>query len=214
MLSCMSRGNVVSLSVCNSTFMHLIAKHILFLIVLCTALMGCGQRAVPKPYGYFRIAIPDTAYTQYAPQGYPYAFSLSDNAVVRPHAHKGDAYWIDIDYAGLNTTIHCSYKPVHGNLRALSRDAQEFLYKHATIATSIPEQGFENPDARVWGVYYELNGNTATPIQFYLTDSVRHFFRGAVYCNTIPNQDSLAPVYDYMRADVRRLMESFTWQQP
>ena len=194
--------------------MHLIAKHILFLIVLCTALMGCGQRAVPKPYGYFRIAIPDTAYTQYAPQGYPYAFSLSDNAVVRPHAHKGDAYWIDIDYPSLNTTVHCSYKPVHGNLRALSRDAQEFLYKHATIATSIPEQGFENPDARVWGVYYELNGNTATPIQFYLTDSVRHFFRGAVYCNTIPNQDSLAPVYDYMRADVRRLMESFTWQQP
>lgn len=194
--------------------MHLTGKHILFLIALCTTLIGCRQNVVPKPYGYFRIAIPDTAYTQYAPQGYPYAFSLSDNAVVRPHTHKGDAYWIDIDYAGLNITIHCSYKPVHGNLRALSRDAQEFLYKHATIATSIPEQGFENPDARVWGVYYELNGNTATPIQFYLTDSVRHFFRGAVYCNTIPNQDSLAPVYDYMRADVRRLMESFTWQQP
>ena len=184
------------------------------LIAICAVCIGCGQRAVPKPYGYFRIAIPDTAYTQYAQQGYPYAFSLSDNAVVRPHAHKGDAYWIDIDYPGLNTTIHCSYKPVHGNLRTLSRDAQEFLYKHATIATSIPEQGFENPDARVWGVYYELNGNTATPIQFYLTDSVRHFFRGAVYCNTIPNQDSLAPVYDYMRMDVRRLMESFTWQQP
>ncbi len=194
--------------------MHLAVKRILFLIALCTALMGCRRNVVPKPYGYFRIAIPDTAYTQYAPQGYPYAFSLSDNAVVRPHAHKGDAYWIDIDYPGLNTTIHCSYKPVHGNLRTLSRDAQEFLYKHATIATSIPEQGFENPDARVWGVYYELNGNTATPIQFYLTDSVRHFFRGAVYCNTIPNQDSLAPVYDYMRMDVRRLMESFTWQQP
>ncbi len=186
----------------------------IILIAIFPLLIGCGQRAVPKPYGYFRIAIPDTAYTQYAPQGYPYAFSLSDNATVRPHSHKGDAYWIDIDYPRLNTTIHCSYKPVHGNLRALSRDAQEFLYKHATIATSIPEQGFENPDARVWGVYYELNGNTATPIQFYLTDSVRHFFRGAVYCNTIPNQDSLAPVYDYMRADVRRLMESFTWQQP
>lgn len=194
--------------------MHPVVKYIIVFGVICTALIGCGQRSVPKPYGYYRIAIPDTAYTQYAPTGFPYAFSLSDNATVRLHPHEGEAYWIDIDYPTLNTTIHCSYKPVHGNLRALSRDAQEFLYKHATIATSIPEQGFENPAAHVWGVYYELNGNTATPIQFYLTDSTRHFFRGAVYCNTIPNQDSLAPVYDYMRADVRRLMESFTWQQP
>lgn len=194
--------------------MHSVVKHIIIFGVICTALIGCGRRFVPKPYGYYRIAIPDTAYTQYAPSGFPYAFSLSDNATVHPHPHEGEAYWIDIDYPTLNTTIHCSYKPVRGNLRALSRDAQEFLYKHATIATSIPEQGFENPEAHVWGVYYELNGNTATPIQFYLTDSTRHFFRGAVYCNTIPNQDSLAPVYDYMRADVRRLMESFTWQQP
>ena len=189
-------------------------KKIGILIAISAICIGCGQHSVPKPYGYFRIAIPDTAYVQYAPDGYPYTFALSANAKVRPHAYEGDAYWIDIEYPGINATIHCSYKPVRGNLRGLSRDAQEFLYKHATIATSIPEQGFENPDAHVWGVYYELNGNTATPIQFYLTDSTRHFFRGAVYCNTIPNQDSLAPVYDYMRADVRRLMESFTWQQP
>lgn len=189
-------------------------KHIIIVLALSALFFGCGQHHVPKPYGYFRIAVPDTAYTPFAPEGYPYAFNLSRHAHVQNHNRTGEHYWIDIDYPTLNATIHCSYKPVRGNLRALSRDAQEFLYKHATIATSIPEQGFENPDAHVWGMYYELNGNTATPIQFYLTDSTRHFFRGAIYCNTVPNQDSLAPVYDYMRLDVRRLMESFTWQQP
>lgn len=187
-------------------------RSIIFIVIIGGLLTGCREHTVPKPYGYFRIAIPDTAFTSYSPQGYPYKFLLSENAVVRPHAHQGESYWIDIQYPTLNATIHCSYKPVHDNLRLLSQDAQEFLYKHAVIATSIPEQGFENPDAHVWGVYCELNGNTATPIQFYVTDSVKHFFRGSVYCNAVPNQDSLAPIYDYMRQDVRRLMESFSWQ--
>ena len=41
---------------------------------------------------------------------------------------------------------------------------------------------------------------------------IEHFFRGSVYCKSIPNQDSLAPIYDYMRHDVRVLMESMQWQ--
>lgn len=174
--------------------------------------VGCNRRSVPKPYGYFRIAIPDTAYSRYAPAGYPYSFALSDNAVVHVHPHTGDRYWIDIDYPAIGTTIHCSYKPVQHNLRALSRDAQEFLYKHATVASAIPEQEFANAQEKVWGMYYELYGNTASPIQFYLTDSTAHFFRGALYCNAVPDQDSLAPVYDYMRQDIRHIIETFQWQ--
>jgi gliding motility-associated lipoprotein GldD len=61
-------------------------------------------------------------------------------------------------------------------------------------------------------LYYELHGNAATPIQFYMTDSVRHFFRASVYCNTIPNQDSLAPIHDYLRVDTRKIMESMIWR--
>lgn len=181
-----------------------------FLLVL--SMISCRQPAVPKPYGYFRIAIPDTLYTCYTPKDFPYSFRLSCNAIVQPRMHTGEQYWIDIHYPTLNTTIHCSYKPIHNNLRTLSRDAQEFLFSHATIASAIPEQEFANLEEKVYGVYYELHGNTASPIQFILTDSTKHFFRGSVYCNTIPNQDSLAPVYDYMRTDIRVLIESMKWQ--
>lgn len=175
-------------------------------------LSACRQPAMPKPYGYFRIAIPDTSYSYYTPKGYPYAFRLSNNAEVQPLNKEGETYWIDIHYPTLNTTIHCSYKPIHNNLRTLARDAQEFLFSHTTIASAIPEQEFANPEENVYGVYFELHGNTASPIQFILTDSTEHFFRGSVYCNDIPNQDSLAPIYDYMRHDVRMLMESMQWQ--
>lgn len=185
---------------------------IVLLAVICL-LGSCHERYVPKPRGYFRIAIPDTAYAPCSLAGYPYAFSLSQNASVQPHPEAGEQYWIDLCYPRFDVRVHCSYKPVRGNLRELSDDAQEFVYKHAGKATSIPEQGFENPEQRVWGVYYELQGNTASPFQFYLTDSVHHFFRGAVYFNCIPEQDSLQPVIDYLRLDIRQLIESFTWQE-
>lgn len=183
------------------------------LILLMVGVFGsCRRSVVPKPYGYFRIAIPDTAYTYCDLKGYPYQFRLSDNAFVVEREHSGDHYWIDIQYPAINATIHCSYKPVDNNLRALAKDAHEFLYSHSTVASAIPAQEYADDQRNVYGLYYELHGNTATPIQFYLTDSVGHFFRASVYCNTIPNQDSLAPIYDYLRQDARVIIESMIWR--
>lgn len=190
-------------------------------IGLCAALCGCGRHSVPKPYGYFRITTPDTAYCQFAQQhltngqslaGYPYTFALSQNAEVRLHSHSGDAYWIDIHYPSLNVDIHCSYKPVQSNLRELTDDAIEFIYKHSAQASAIPEKSFENEYNNVYGVFFSLEGNTASPYQFFLTDSTRHFFRGAVYANCRPNSDSLAPIFEYLQTDVMNLIETFQWQ--
>lgn len=189
-------------------------KKLPFIVLVLLALItsACQRRAVPKPLGYFRIAIPDTSYTSPTFVDYPYTFRLSKNAWVENHPAEGEKYWIDIQYPTLNATIHCSYKPICNNFRILTRDAQEFLYKHSTVASAIPAQEYSNPEQRVWGLYYELHGNTATPIQFILTDSIKHFFRGSVYCNSIPNQDSLAPVYEYLKKDVRMIMESMEWR--
>ena len=185
---------------------------ILFLIIILLLPLSCRRHSVPRPYGYFRITVPDTAYTLWHANTYPYAFNLSDNAVVKEHAASDERFWIDIHYPSINTDIHCSYKPVNGDLRALTDDAIEFVYKHSQIASAIPEREFSNPDQHVYGVFFTLEGNTASPYQFFLTDSTRHFFRGAVYCNCKPNADSLAPVFDYMLTDVEKLIESFQWR--
>lgn len=177
-------------------------------LLVCSA---CRKGSTPKEYGYFRIAIPDTAYTD-LPDGYPYCFDLSRNAQAKPITEEGEQYWINVTYPSLNATIHCSYKQVQNNLRELSADAEEFVYSHAVKASAIPQQEYCDPQRHIYGVYYEFEGNTATPVQFYLTDSTHHFFRGAVYINCIPNQDSLAPVIDYLKVDVRHLMETFRWQ--
>ena len=185
----------------------------ILLLIVALGWSSCHRNAMPKPYGYYRIAVPDTVYEDYAPKGYPYAFRLSRNAEVRTVEKLGEKFWIDVFYPTLNTTIHCSYKPIHGNnLYMLTRDVHEFLYGHSTMASAIPVQEYANAEEHVWGLYYELHGNTATPIQFVLTDSIKHFFRGSVYCNDVPNQDSLAPIYVYMQKDIRVLIESMKWR--
>ncbi len=173
--------------------------------------VACSKNNTPKPYGYYRITTPDTAYVSFAKQypTYPYSFALSRNAVVRPRSEE--PYWINIYYPALDATVHCSYKPVHHNLRELTDDALEFVYRNASYATSIPEREYTHPEAKVYGVLFDLEGNTASSCQFFITDSTHHFFRASVYCNCAPNADSLAPVYNYLRRDVIKMVETFEW---
>ena len=175
---------------------------------------SCGKNYTPKPYGYYRITPPDTAYIPFAKANtnadYPYTFALSTNAVVQPRTDE--PYWINLYYPALNATIHCSYKPVQNNLRELTNDALEFVYRNASFASAIPESEYSHPEAHVYGVLFDLEGNTASSCQFFVTDSTRHFFRASVYCNCPPNADSLAPVYNYLRTDIIRMVESFEWK--
>ena len=191
-------------------------KHTSFfaiLSVLFIVLSSCQQSSIPKPYGYVRLTMPDTCYADAVPAGYPYRFDVSCNAEVGSVLNdQGGQYWIDLHYPALNATVHCSYQPVRGNLRELTDDAIRFVYRHSSHASSIPEQGFVHAEARVYGVLFDLEGNTASSMQFFVTDSVRHFFRAAAYCDCVPNADSLAPIYDYLHKDVVRMVESFEWR--
>lgn len=182
------------------------------LFAVSVSLLSCHKHPVPREYGYYRIDLPEEH--SYAPAdlpAYPYSFSVSEQANLQPLQVNGERYWLDIEYPQWNAIIHCSYKPVRGNLRALIDDANEFVFSHAIKASSIPEHEYADPVHRVYGLTFELEGNTASSMQFFLTDSVRHFFRGSLYFNNIPNQDSIAPVANYIREDIVALVESFRW---
>ena len=185
-----------------------------FSIVVLLTCVACNHVSTPRPYGYYRITVPDTVYSDFAAQypNYPYTFALSQNAVVKPRLDAEEPYWINLFYPSLDATIHCSYKPVRHNLRELTNDALEFVYRNASFANAIPERDYTHPEARVYGVLFDLEGNTASSCQFFITDSTTHFFRASVYCNCPPNADSLAPVYEYLRKDVVKMVETFEWK--
>lgn len=180
------------------------------LFVFSCLLFSCRKTYVPRPYGYFRVTIPEHNYKSLDTLNLPYKFEISTLTKIK--LQDGDEpFWIDIIYPMLNAKIHCSYKPVQNNLLELSEDARRFAYAHSNRSDGIVEIAFENPEEEVFGIFYDIKGNVASPVQLTATDSVRRFFRGALYFENVPNKDSIAPMLDYVREDMIHLMETFEW---
>jgi gliding motility-associated lipoprotein GldD len=181
------------------------------LIIVLFISYGCTNNYYPKPYGYFRVDLPEHQY-QKIDTTFPYSFEISSIAYTTTKSNSKEKYWIDINYPTLNATVHCSYKSVDNDIYILSEDAHRSVYKHLVKADDIIEKAFVNQQNNVYGIFYDLRGNVASVAQFVLTDSIEHFFRGAVYFNHVPNKDSIAPMAEYIKTDIVRLMETFSWK--
>jgi gliding motility-associated lipoprotein GldD len=83
--------------------------------------------------------------------------------------------------------------------------------KHVDVSTGINEYAILTPN-NISGMYFELGGNTATANQFFLTDSTRHFLRGALYFDAAPNADSLGIVNDFLKKDLDHLINTLQWK--
>jgi gliding motility-associated lipoprotein GldD len=83
--------------------------------------------------------------------------------------------------------------------------------QHTYKASGIHPEQFET-NSGVTGIYFTLKGNAATSNQFFATDSVKHFLRGALYFSATPNADSLQPVNDFLREDVWHLIQTLRWK--
>ncbi len=184
---------------------------ITIMAAIITVITSCSND-VPRPRGYFRIALPDKEYAKFDNDSFPYKFDYADVATIERRGTKDEPYWVDVVYPRLNAKIYCSYKKVDGNFREVNEDTRSFVYKHTIKADDITEQPYQDDSSKVYALLYELKGNTASAIQFVATDSVKHFFRGALYFNNTPNQDSVAPVREYIREDIIRLLESLRWK--
>jgi gliding motility-associated lipoprotein GldD len=113
----------------------------------------------------------------------------------------------------MKATIYLSYKPVNSNIKLLLQDAQKLTYQHVIKADDILEQPYINLEKRVFGMFYQVDGNAATNTQFYVTDSTKNFVSGSVYFYAKPNFDSIMPAASYIKNDVQNLMESLKWKK-
>jgi gliding motility-associated lipoprotein GldD len=91
-------------------------------------------------------------------------------------------------------------------------DAFTMVGKHnikAQYRDDFPIQKSNN----VSGMLFELKGDVASNLQFYLTDSVNHFFRASLYFNSKVYPDSIAPILEFVKQDVLHVIETFDWQR-
>ena len=192
-------------------------------VALGAALAGCGTETAqtPKPRAFPRVVYPEAG----APEAFavavcPFTFERPGyTAVERDTAFFDEApkdpCWFDLVTPALSGRVHFSYYPVAdaAGFESLRDDAFELAGKHNIVANYIDERPIDLPEHRVHGFAFDIEGDVASPFQFYVTDSARHFLRGALYVNARADADSLAPVYAFLRDDLLAAIESLRWRE-
>ncbi len=175
--------------------------------VVLFAFLSCKDDVLPKPSSYLRLDYPEAKYVHFE-NNCPFAFDMNSEAIVKGEKDCG----FTLSYPKMKATIYLTYKPVNNNIANLLRDAQKLTYEHVIKADNILEQPYLNPAKKVYGMFYQVDGNAATNSQFYVTDSVKNFVTGSVYFYAKPNFDSIMPAASYVRNDMQRLMETLKWK--
>lgn len=200
-------------------------KKYLFLLSIVLGLLACEQKQVgdvPRPKGYNRIELPSAKYIPLE-VGHPYQFEMSAYAKVIPDTvtignkkeiFKAEPHWIYLYYPRWDAFIQITYKSLGGDqqkLKALINDSFALAYKHQGKAAGIHDYIMTTTDGRKAGLI-ELNGEVATSLQFFTTDSSKHFLRGAIYVKTATKNDSLAPIIRFLKQDALHLIQTLSWK--
>ena len=166
----------------------------------------------PKPRGYPRIKFPEKTYRMFD-STCAYKFEIPTYVKVNSDGQsKNEPCWFNLDYLQFRATVHLSYKQVENNIERYIDDSHNFANKHQIKATGLEETVIIRDSAKVYGLLFDIAGNTASSLQFYITDSTKHFVRGALYFNCVPNIDSLKIVVDFIREDLIHLINTATWK--
>ncbi len=193
-----------------SSFKLLVILAVLFSVTSC----GDDDDEVysPKPKGYFRIDFPEKTYRMYDSLC-PYSFEIPTYSFINNDKHMGaDPCWINVNFPKYNAQLHLSYKEITNNLDTILNESRDLAIKHQVKATGLDETVIIRDSANVYGLVYDISGNTASNVQFYLTDSTKHYMRGALYFNAVPNIDSMKIVVDFLRKDIVHMIQTFKWK--
>lgn len=211
----------------NSVWLH---RHIVYqrirsvaviiscLFVFFLALPSCNSTFTPKPTGYYRIDFPGKKYQVFDDPGYPYSFEYPVyGRVVKDSTFFGEAtenpWWINVDFPQFNGRIYVSYKEIgKNNFDTLVKHSFALTGKHTAKAYSIDDTLIATPNG-IHGVFFTVGGDVATANQFFVTDSTRHFLRGALYFDATPNADSLGIVNRFLLDDMKHLVNTFRWKK-
>jgi len=193
---------------------------IITILLLLWFIHGCRELPVPKPRGYFRIDLPAKQYRSFTGFSTPSAilpftfeYPVYSRISVDPEEndHPG---WFNIEFPGFRARLHLTYMMINNNLDSLMEQTYRMNVKnHIIKADAINESIISDPAHRVYGIIYDLKGNTATAVQFFATDSINHYLRGSLYFSSEPDADSLAPVINFFREDVNHLIKTLRWKE-
>ncbi len=183
------------------------------ILIIFFIIYSCSQTYTPRPKGYIRIDFPDKKYVHFKGK-LPYSFDYPSYGIIKPDTDKNaEPFWINIEFPKYKGKIHISYKKVRGDLAGFIEDTRKMAYRHTIKADAIDELLIKNDTDKVFGIIYNIKGNAASSMQFFATDSIKNFIRGALYFSAQPNKDSLAPAIDFFSKDVEYFIKTLKWKK-
>lgn len=183
---------------------------------LLLSLAACTEDPVPKPRGYPRLDLPEQTYAAwsgtcpFAAEVPPYALMLDKPGTTQAMADT--ACFVTMRFPGQRASVFLTCRRIQGDLRQLIEDAHAFKDKHEAMAARIRSERVDHDSARVFGTMFDVEGNVASPMVFYLTDSTTRFLYGSLYFDARPNADSLEPVTTRIREDLRHFARTLKWR--
>ncbi len=191
-----------------------------FVVISCFAALFAACEApiyTPKPRIYPKVTYPERSYQTFEQSSCPFRFEFPTYATIEKSQTQSAALespcWFDLYVKDFDVRLHCTYYPIaHKNdFERLWTDAFELASKHNVRADFIDTQPIKRGKATI-GFTFEIEGASASPYQFFMTDSTNHFLRASLYFNTQPRIDSLAPIYAFLREDIQHMITTFDWK--
>lgn len=195
-------------------------KKLTTLFVLLFFIASCSNERslLPKPRIYPKIEFPERNFKEFINPDCPFKTRIPAYTEYRKDSNKNKNEeqfdcWFDLHSTDLNAFLHLSYVSFDGRKRfdELVQDAFEMVDKHNSKANYRDELALSFPESSVYGLLFEIDGPVASPLQFYLTDSLQHFLRGSLYFKAEVNRDSILPVYEFVKQDLEPFFEEFEW---
>lgn len=188
-------------------------KKFLGVLVCLLLVLSCQENFKPKPRGFLAHNYPEPNYEDLQADC-PYTFQINENAVIRSSTSTKDPCVFNIVYPSFRGAIYITYEKVDDNIEKLLADAQQLPLKHTIKADEIFGDEFVDTSHNVYGMLYTVTGNAASQAQFYMTDSINHFLTGSIYFRRTPNYDSIFPAAEYIKDDMKKLIETLEWKNP
>ena len=161
-------------------------------IFLILILSSCrSESTYPKPKSYLRIDLPEKGYYEIEKNTCPFSFEIPNYATWKQRFKNNNSCSKAVLFPQFNAEILCDYVPLENDIVALSEVFRNKMYDHSFKSTGIIERSWSDVENKVYGITYEIKGNTACNFGFLVTDSTKHVFLGQLMFQTKPNYDSL-----------------------
>lgn len=183
------------------------------ILIVCCIICGCTNYT-PKPKAYPKINYPNRG-EKMIETNCPFSLSIPTYSFLEPYQNEENTCWHNIIYTPFNATLHLSYIPIEGqeDLDSLTEDVYKLVFKpHLQRAEEIIEREISDSSKGLTGMIYDLEGKTATPFNFFVSDGHSHFLRGSFYFNAKTERDSVLPIYNFINKDILRTIKSIQFK--